>query len=88
MAHLGLPETMIQPLAILELSCALIYWIPMTSVIGGILLAGYMGGTICVHWRVGDDFYTHIALGVAVWIGLWLRDARLWSLIPIRTSAS
>ena len=87
MAHLGLPDAMIQPLAILELSCAVIYLIPMTSVIGAILLAGYMGGAICVHWRVGDDVYTQVALGVVVWLGLWLREPRLRPLIPIRTSA-
>jgi uncharacterized membrane protein YphA (DoxX/SURF4 family) len=85
MAHLGLPDAMIQPLAILELTCTVIYLIPMTSVLGAILLAGYMGGAICVHWRVGDDFYTHIAIGTAVWLGVWLREARLRSLIPFRT---
>jgi hypothetical protein len=87
MAHLGLPDAMIQPLAILELSCAVIYLIPMASVIGAILLAGYVGGAIRVHWRVGDDVYKQVALGVVVWLGLWLREPRLRPLIPIRTSA-
>jgi hypothetical protein len=85
MAHLGLPDAMIRPLAILELACVAIYLIPATAVLGAILLAGYLGGAICVHWRVGDDLYTQIALGVVVWLGVWLRDARLRSLLPFRT---
>lgn len=69
-AHLGLPESMIRPLSILEISCVVIYLIPPTSVLGAILLAGYIGGTICTHWRVGDPFFVQIALGIFVWLGL------------------
>jgi uncharacterized membrane protein YphA (DoxX/SURF4 family) len=85
MAHLGLPASMVQPLAILELVCVVVYLIPMTSVIGAILLAGYMGGAICTHWRVGDPFLAQIGIGIAVWLGLWLREPRLRSLMPLRT---
>src|SRR5258708_574373 len=46
MAHLGLPDTMVLPLAIVELTCVAIYLIPPTAVLGAILLAGYMGGAI------------------------------------------
>jgi DoxX-like family len=42
MAHLGLPESMVMPLAILEISCTVIYLIPPTSVLGAILLSGYI----------------------------------------------
>ena len=83
-AHLGLPEAMVLPLAILELSCALIYLIPATSVLGAILLSGYIGGAICTHWRVGDPFFIQIALGIFVWLGLYLREHRLKALIPLR----
>ena len=85
-APLGLSESMILPLAILELACVVIYMIPMTSVLGAILLTGYMGGAICTHWRVGDPFYTQIVRGVLVWLGLYLRESRLRKLIPLRTS--
>jgi hypothetical protein len=67
MAHLGLPESLITPLAILEISCVLIYLIPATSVLGALLLTGYIGGAICTHLRVGDPFFIQIALGVLVW---------------------
>ena len=84
MAHLGLPEALVWPLAILELSCVVIYLIPATSVLGAILLTGYVGGAICTHWRVGDPFFAQIALGVFVWLGLYLRETRLKELIPLR----
>jgi len=85
MAHLGLPESLILPLAILEISCVAIYLIPATTVLGAILLTGYMGGAICTHLRVGDPFFIQIALGIFVWLGLYLREKRLKGLIPLRT---
>lgn len=72
------------PLGVLELACTVIYLIPATSVIGAILLAGYMGGAICTHWRVGDPFVIQIVLGVFAWLGLYLRDDRLKALLPLR----
>jgi len=84
MAHLGLPESMVMPLAIVEISCTVIYLIPATSVLGAILLAGYVGGTICTHWRVGDPFFVQIVLGLLVWLGIYLREPRLKALIPLR----
>jgi hypothetical protein len=83
-AHLGIPLSMMIPLAILEISCVVIYLIPPTSVLGAILLTGYVGGTICTHWRVGDPFYAQIVLGILIWLGLYLREGRLKELIPLR----
>ena len=85
MAHLGFPESLIMPLAILEISCVVIYLIPATSVLGAILLTGYIGGAICTHLRVGDPFFIQIALGIFVWLGLYFRENRLKALIPLRT---
>jgi hypothetical protein len=84
MAHLGLRDAMVTPLAILEISCVVIYLVPATSVLGAILLTGYVGGAICTHWRVGDPFFVQIALGVFVWLGLYLRENLLKELIPVR----
>ena len=83
-AHLGIPESMVLPLSILEVSCVVIYLIPATSVLGAILLTGYIGGAMCTHWRVGDPFFLHIVLGILVWLGLYLRENRLKALIPLR----
>ena len=84
-SHLGLPESMMLPLAILELSCVVIYLIPPTAVLGAVLLAGYMGGAIVTHWRAGDPFFVQALLGVLVWLGLYLREPRLRPLLPLRT---
>ena len=83
-AHLGIPESMVGPLAILELTCVVVYLIPATAVLGAILLTGYIGGAMCTHWRVGDPFFVHIVLGILVWLGLYLRETRLKELIPLR----
>jgi len=84
MAHLGLPESLVIPLAILEMSCVVLYLVPATSVLGAILLTGYIGGAICAHVRVGDPFFLQIAIGVLIWLGLYLREVRLRPLIPLR----
>ncbi len=85
MAHLGLPQTMVFPLAILELTCLAIYLVPQTAALGAVLLTGYLGGAICTHWRVGDPFIVQCGIGVLVWLGLYLREKRLWPLIPVRS---
>ncbi|HSE04266.1 MAG TPA: DoxX family protein [Methylomirabilota bacterium] len=84
MAQLGLPASMMLPLGILEIACTVVYLIPATSVLGAILLAGYMGGAICTHWRVGDPFFLQIVIAMLVWVGVYLREPRLKALIPLR----
>lgn len=84
MDHLGLPESLVLPLAILELTCVVIYVIPGSAVLGAILLTGYIGGAICTHWRVGDPFIAQIVIGILIWLGVYLRDRRLHALIPWR----
>ena len=86
MQHLGLPDSMLLPLAIIEAACAVIYLIPATAVTGAILLTGFIGGAMCTHWRVGDPFYLHIGLGIMVWLALYVRESRLKNLIPLRKS--
>jgi len=79
---------MVMPLAILELTCLAIYLIPPTAVLGAILLAGYVGGTIVTHWRSGDPFIVNIILGVVLWLAIYLREPRLKELIPLRRPTS
>lgn len=83
-AHLGIPLNLAVALGIVELGCAIIYVIPRTSVLGAILLTGYLGGATCATLRVGDAFVPPVILGVLVWGGLFLRDPRLRALIPLR----
>jgi len=85
MDHLGLPASLILPLAILEIACAVIYLIPKTSILGAILLTGFIGGAICAHLRVGDPYFVQIIIGMLIWLGLYLREDRLKGLIPLRS---
>jgi hypothetical protein len=83
-AHLGYPMSVALGLGILEIACTLLYVIPRTSVLGAILLTGYLGGATATHLRVGDPYFMPVLLGVLVWAGLYLRDARLRALLPLR----
>jgi hypothetical protein len=83
----GYPESVIVPLGIVELVSTLLYVIPQTSVLGAILLTGYLGGATATHVRVGEAFIAPVILGVLVWLGLFLRDPRIRALIPLRRQA-
>ena len=85
-AHFGYPESLIVGIGILEFACAITYLIPRTSVLGAILVTGYLGGAIASHVRIGSPMFSHtlfgLYLGLMVWGGLWLRDRNLRSLLP------
>ena len=89
-AQLGLPTDagFARTLAILTLIGVVLYAMPRTSVLGAILLTGYMGGAIATHLRVGSPLFSHVLfgfyLGVLIWGGLYLRDERVRRLIPFR----
>ncbi len=82
--RLGYSESTIVGIGITELVCAVLYAIPQTSVLGAILLTGFLGGATATHLRVGDPFIPPIVVGVLVWLGLFLRDPRVRALIPWR----
>jgi hypothetical protein len=86
--QLGISENLAQPLAVLEVACTVLYLIPRTSVLGAILLTGYLGGATLTHLRVGQPFYAPVLAGVLVWGGLFLRDPRIKALIPFRQTPS
>ena len=84
----GYRETVILPLGIVLLGCTVLYIIPRTSVLGAILLTGYLGGAVATHVRVGEGPFPvlfPVILGMLLWGGLWLRDERLRALIPLRS---
>ena len=81
----GYPDSAFKPILIVEICSALIYAIPQTSVVGAILLTGYLGGAVATHVRAGEpNWFVPVIVGVIVWLGLLLRDRRLWSLLPFR----
>ena len=86
--RLGYQETVIVPLGIVLLVCTVLYVIPRTSVLGAILLTGYLGGAVATHVRFFEGVFPivfPIIFGVLIWGGLYLRDQRLRVLIPSRT---
>ncbi len=84
-AHLGYPTSLALGLGIIELACIVVYVIPRTSMLGAVLLTGYLGGATATHVRIGEPFLTPIVLGVLVWGGLYLREDRLRALLPLRS---
>ncbi|MEP7452273.1 DoxX family protein [Phyllobacterium sp. SB3] len=87
-AEMGLPATVgfARGLGILALLCTALYAYPRTSILGAILLTGYMGGAILTQLRIGNPLFSHLLfgvyLGLIMWGGLYLRDRRLRALIP------
>lgn len=84
---LGYSESLIVPIGILLIVCTIIYLIPATSVLGAILLTGYLGGAVATHVRAAEDVFPivfPIIFGALLWLGLYLHDTRLRALIPLR----
>lgn len=88
LTRLGYPVSLARGIGSLELACLVLYLIPRTSVLGAILLTGFLGGAISLHLRVGDPLLSHVLfpsyVGLLVWGGLFLREDRLGVLIPLR----
>jgi DoxX-like family len=85
---LGYQESVIQGLGIALLICTILYAIPATSVLGAILLTGYLGGAVASNLRVGSPLFSNVLFPVyfalVLWGGLYLRDLRLRKLVPFR----
>lgn len=75
-------------LGLITIVCTVLYAVPPTSILGAILLTGYLGGAIASHVRIDSPLFSHtlfgLYLGLMLWGGLWLRDAGLRSLLPFR----
>lgn len=87
---LGYAENTIIPIAATLIICTILYLIPATSVLGAILLTGYLGGAVATHVRAGSGVFPVVfafTFGILVWLGLYLRDSRLRSLVPLTNAA-
>ena len=88
-AHVGWPLALANTIGVLLLVCTILYAIPATSVLGGILLTGYLGGAVATHLRAGDPLFSHVLfptyIGVLLWGGLYLREEQLRKLLPLRS---
>lgn len=91
LAELGYPASpgLARGLGILALICTALYAYPRTSVLGAVLMTGYLGGAIATHLRIGSPIFSHLLfgvyLGLFMWGGLYLRDERLRALFPLRS---
>jgi DoxX-like family len=86
-AQLGFSARQIVGIGLLLLICTIIYVIPRTSVLGAVLLTGYLGGATAIQVHVGNPMFETlfpVIFGVLVWAGLFMRDEMLRSLIPVR----
>ena len=87
--ELGYPASTVLTIGLIELVCLVLYLVPRTSVLGALVLTGYLGGAIATHVRVGSPLPTHtlfpIYVALMVWGGLYLRESRLRELLPFRT---
>jgi DoxX-like family len=87
--ELGYIESVIPGLGIVLLACTILYLIPRTTVLGAILLTGYLGGAIATQVRVGNPLFIHtlfpVYLAVLLWGGLDFREQRLRQLLPLRS---
>lgn len=84
MVKVGWPASAVPTILTLEIVCLVLYLIPATSVLGAVLLTGYLGGAVATHLRAGESPALAVVVGVLVWGGIYLRERRLWELLPLR----
>jgi hypothetical protein len=86
--ELGYPTDSVLWIGLIELVCVALYLVPRTSVLGALLLTGYLGGAIATHVRLSNPLLTHtlfpIYVALLLWAGLYLREMRLHALVPFR----
>ncbi len=81
----GMSAGLVMVIGVVELLCVIIYLVPATSVLGAVLVTGYLGGAIMFHVRAGEvAFIAPLVLGMMAWGGLYMRDERIRALLPMR----
>jgi hypothetical protein len=89
--QLGIPRHAVAGIGVVLLACTALYAIPATSVLGAVLLTGYLGGAVFCHVRVAGPIFPIVfssSFGLLVWAGLYLREPRLRALLPLRATAA
>lgn len=87
-AQLGYPRDLVFIIGLIESVCLVVYLVPRTSILGAILLTGYLGGAVASQVRIGSPLFSNILfpiyIATMIWAALVLRDARLRALVPLR----
>ena len=88
--RIGYADSALLGIALLQLTCVVLYVIPRTAVLGIVLLTGYLGGAIASYVRMREPFPVLVPLSTALllWAGIYLREERLRSLLPFRRKAA
>lgn len=85
-ARTGWPIELSATIGAILLFCTILYVVPQTSVLGAILLTGYLGGAVATNLRLENPLFSHtlfpVYFGVLVWVGLWLREPALEPVFP------
>jgi hypothetical protein len=80
-ARVGYPTSCLIPLGLALVACTILYVVPRTAILGAVLLTGYLGGATATHVRVGEPFFFPVVFGVLLWACLYVRDARVRTLL-------
>ncbi|NYE95780.1 hypothetical protein FHU41_002030 [Psychromicrobium silvestre] len=82
---LGFPSGVAVPIGVVELVILALSLVPRTAVLGAVLLTGYLGGAVAAQLRIEASLFGNVLfpvyIGIALWIGLWLRDERVRKLL-------
>jgi hypothetical protein len=80
----SLPAATARPLGIIELTMFVLYLVPKTRYLGGLIMLAYLGGAVATHLHIEDGkFPVPVAVGIIAWLGLYLRDRKFRALVPI-----
>jgi hypothetical protein len=84
--RIGWDPGMLPLIASIQLTCVVLYLIPRTAALGTVLLTGYLGGAISQYTRMQEPYPVLVPLTTCLfaWAGLYLREPRLWLLLPFR----
>jgi len=83
--RVGYPARLVAVMGLVELICVAAYAVPRTSMVGAILLTGYLGGATATQVRLEDPwFLLPVVIGVLVWGALWLRDPQVVRVRSVR----
>src|SRR5262245_35899045 len=85
-SRIGYSPDALNGIGVVQVTCLVLYLIPQTAVLGTVLLTGYLGGAIASYVRIGEFNPPLVPLTTCLlaWLGLYLREPRLWKLLPIR----
>lgn len=82
--QLGWPAELVQTIGVILTISTILYVVPRTAILGAILVTNYLGGAVAIMMRAGQPYYFPIVFGVMVWGALYLLDARVRAVIPLR----